>query len=129
MLGALVPWIDQQFHDANGLPLAGGQITAYAAGTTTYQDTFSDALLTTPNTNPIVLDSAGRPPVAIFIGSTGYDFLVADNEGKYLFSSSKESTFLLFVEVLVVESLFDVDDFILAIFTEFSISIFSAKGL
>jgi len=86
MLGALVPWIDQQFHDANGLPLAGGQITAYATGTTTLQDTFADALLTTPNLNPIILDSAGRPPVAIFIGSTGYDFLIADSEGNVLYT-------------------------------------------
>ena len=84
IVGSLVPWIDQQFHDANGLPLAGGQITAYATGTTTPQDTYSDAGLTTPNTNPIILDSAGRPPVAIFLGSNGYDFVIADIDGNVI---------------------------------------------
>ena len=46
------------------------------------------------------------------------------HEGKYLFSSSKESTLLLFADVFV-ENLFDVVDFILSIFIEFPISIFS----
>lgn len=49
-----------QAFDANGDPLAGGKLYFYTTGTTTPEDTFSDAALTTANTNPVVADSAGR---------------------------------------------------------------------
>lgn len=53
----------QQWFDNNGKPLASGKIYTYAPGTTTPKATYSDAGLTTPNTNPIVLDSSGRAQV------------------------------------------------------------------
>jgi hypothetical protein len=49
----------QQFLDTSGRPLAGGRIYTYIAGTTTPQVTYQDSTGTTPNTNPIVLDSGG----------------------------------------------------------------------
>lgn len=49
-----------QFFDNNGVPLAGGKLYTYAAGTTTPQTTYSDISGSTPNANPIILDSAGR---------------------------------------------------------------------
>lgn len=51
-----------QFFDNNGVILSGGKIYTYAAGTTTPQATYTSATGTTPHTNPIVLDSAGRVP-------------------------------------------------------------------
>jgi hypothetical protein len=51
-----------QFFDNNGVPLAGGLIYTYAAGTTTPQTTYTSSAGTTAHTNPIVLDSAGRVP-------------------------------------------------------------------
>lgn len=47
------------FNDDLGLPLIGGQVFTYDAGTSTPRDSYSDALFTTPNTNPIILDDAG----------------------------------------------------------------------
>lgn len=49
-----------QFFDNNGVPLAGGKLYTYAAGTTTPQTTYTSVSGVTPNANPIVLDSAGR---------------------------------------------------------------------
>lgn len=49
-----------QFFDANGNPLALGNLYYYVAGTTTPQDTYSNSAGTIPNTNPVVLDGSGR---------------------------------------------------------------------
>lgn len=51
--------IRTKFTDDLGLPLIGGQVFTYDAGTSTPKDSYSDQLLTTPNTNPIILDDAG----------------------------------------------------------------------
>ena len=51
-----------QFFDNNGVPLAGGLIYTYAAGTTTPQATYTTSAGNVAHTNPIVLDSAGRVP-------------------------------------------------------------------
>jgi hypothetical protein len=49
-----------QFFDNNGVPLAGGKLYTYTAGTTTPQTTYSSISGSTPNANPIILDAAGR---------------------------------------------------------------------
>jgi hypothetical protein len=54
--------VAQQFFDNNGQPLSGGKIYTYAAGTTTPQATYTSVTGTTPHSNPIILDSAGRVP-------------------------------------------------------------------
>ena len=56
-----------QFFDNNGVPLAGGLLYSYAAGTTTPLATYTSASGATPNTNPIVLDSAGRVPSEVWL--------------------------------------------------------------
>ena len=48
-----------QFSNALGLPLAGGKLYTYLAGTTTPVATYQDEELTTENENPITLDSTG----------------------------------------------------------------------
>ena len=53
-----------QFFDNNGDPLSGGLLYSYASGTTTPLATYTSSTGVTPNTNPIVLDSAGRVPGA-----------------------------------------------------------------
>lgn len=52
----------QQFLSDNITALAGGKLYFYVSGTTTPQNTYSDSGLTTPNSNPVILDSAGRIP-------------------------------------------------------------------
>lgn len=50
--------------DAVGQPIAGAKARFYLSGTTNNATTYSDAALTTPNTNPVIADSAGRfPPI------------------------------------------------------------------
>jgi hypothetical protein len=49
-----------QFFDNNGVPLAGGLVYTYTAGTTTPQAAYTTSSGSTAHTNPIVLDSAGR---------------------------------------------------------------------
>lgn len=49
-----------QFFSNNGVPLSGGKLYTYAAGTTTPQTTYTTSAGNVARTNPIVLDSAGR---------------------------------------------------------------------
>lgn len=46
--------------DASGNPLSGATLTIYNANTTTLTSVYSDAALSTPLTNPVTADSAGR---------------------------------------------------------------------
>jgi hypothetical protein len=63
----------QQFFDNNGVPLAGGLIYTYQAGTSTPLATYTDNAGTIANANPIVLDSSGRVPYEIWM-FTGYSY-------------------------------------------------------
>ncbi|RPJ33060.1 MAG: hypothetical protein EHM17_00245 [Verrucomicrobiaceae bacterium] len=66
----LTPTPKQQFLDANGNPLSGGKVYTYAAGTTTPLTTYTDESGTTPNTNPVILDSRGE--AGIWLGVASY---------------------------------------------------------
>ena len=59
--------VGAQFFDNNGNILSGGKLWTYTAGTTTPQATYTDASGGTPNTNPIVLNAAGRTAQAIWL--------------------------------------------------------------
>ena len=72
----------QQFFSNSGVPLAGGLLYTYAAGTTTPLATFTTAAGTTANSNPIVLNSAGRLDNEVWLTSTlTYKFLLKDSDG------------------------------------------------
>ena len=58
----------QQFFDNNGVPLTGGKLYSYLAGTTTPQATYTTAAGSIAHSNPIVLDSAGRVATGEKIG-------------------------------------------------------------
>lgn len=73
--GTASPFVKLQFCDDNGDPLAGAQLFIYEASTTTKATTYTDVNLTTPNTNPIVLDAAGR--CVIFLPSGSYKYVLA----------------------------------------------------
>lgn len=63
----------QQFFNDNGTPLAGGLIYTYQAGSSSPLATFVDNGGTVANSNPIVLDSAGRLPAEVWL-FTGYSY-------------------------------------------------------
>lgn len=70
-----------QFFDADGLPLAGGLLYTYAAGTTTPQAAYTDATGATAHPNPIVLDASGRVPGGqVWVSpDLNYKFILADS--------------------------------------------------
>ena len=57
----------QQFFDNNGVPLSGGLIYTYQAGSSTPLATYTDVNGTIANSNPIVLDSSGRTPAEVWL--------------------------------------------------------------
>jgi len=72
-----------QFFDNNGVPLAGGLVYSYVAGTTTPLATYTTNTGLIAHSNPIVLDSAGRVPsgeIWLTSGST-YKFVLNTSTG------------------------------------------------
>ena len=67
-----------QFFDNNGVPLSGGKLYTYQAGTTTLQTTYTTSAGNVARTNPIILDSAGRVPSGgeIWVTSQSYKFVL-----------------------------------------------------
>jgi hypothetical protein len=56
-----------QFFDNNGVPLSGGLVYTYSAGTTTPLATYTSSSGSIANSNPIVLDASGRTPNEIWL--------------------------------------------------------------
>jgi hypothetical protein len=73
----------QQFFNDSGVPLAGGKLYSYAAGTTTPQTTYTSASGATAHSNPIVLNSAGRV-------ATGEIWLTAGSNYKFVLYTSTD---------------------------------------
>jgi hypothetical protein len=66
-----------QFFSDAGVPLAGGKLYTYTAGTTTPAATYTTSAGTIANTNPIILNSAGRLADEIWLTSTvSYKFIL-----------------------------------------------------
>jgi len=72
-----------QFFDNSGNVLSGGKIYTYAAGTTTPQATYTSSAGTTPLSNPIILDAAGRVP-------TGEIWLTNGLQYKFILKTSTD---------------------------------------
>jgi hypothetical protein len=69
-----------QFLDANGAPLTGGLLYSYLSGTSTPATTYTSRAGTTNNTNPIVLDAAGRTPSEVWLdGGVLYKFILKNS--------------------------------------------------
>lgn len=71
-----------QFLTTTGLPLNGGLLYTYQAGSSTPLATYTDVNGTTANTNPIVLGTDGRPQNEMWLtyGYT-YKFVLKDSSG------------------------------------------------
>lgn len=68
-----------QFLSNSGLPLGGGLLYTYGAGSTTPQTTYTTSLGNVANANPIVLDAGGRTPSEVWLtDGLGYKFVLVD---------------------------------------------------
>ena len=76
-MATIAPVFKFQFLDGNGNPLTAGKLYTYNAGTTSPKTTWTTEAATTPNTNPIILDSAGRADIFLQAGQ-GYKFLLTN---------------------------------------------------
>ena len=76
-MAVITPVPKTQFIGADGIPLVGGKVYTYAAGTTSPQVTYTDSSGATPNTNPIILDSRGEAD--IWLGEATYKFKLTDS--------------------------------------------------
>lgn len=66
--------------DRFGVPLAGGKLWTYDAGTTNLRATFTDQTGAVANTNPVILDAAGRAPVWM-TANVPYKLVLTDAAG------------------------------------------------
>lgn len=69
-MALIAPTPKLQFFDANGVPLSGGKLYTYEAGTTTPLTTYTSSTGGTPNTNPVILDSRGE--ASVWLGTSVY---------------------------------------------------------
>jgi len=75
-MAVLTPSPKMQFESAAGVPLSGGKLYTYTAGTTTPLATFTDVTGATTNPNPVILNSRGE--ASIWLGSANYKFKLTD---------------------------------------------------
>ena len=85
-MSILTPMPVMQFFDNNGSPLAGGKVYTYEAGTTTPLATYTDETGGTANSNPVILDAAGR--ANIWVGTTDlYYWELEDSDGNQIWTA------------------------------------------
>lgn len=71
-----------QLFDNNGDPLNGGTVTVQDAGTTSSRNIYTDTALSVAATNPVPLDSAGRPTQGvIYTAATAYKLILKNSAG------------------------------------------------
>jgi len=66
-MAKLSPVFNDEQLDDNGLPLSGGEVIFYLAGTSTVTDTYTNSSGTTLQTSPIVLNFRGEPTFPIWL--------------------------------------------------------------
>lgn len=87
--GGIIPNALNVFLDNNGKPLSSGKVYFYIPSTTTPKTTYSDINLTFPNTNPVILDAAGRPNGSKGLWGTGnYRQIVQDKNSNVIWDQT-----------------------------------------
>ena len=74
-IGTICPLPKLTLFTNAGAPAVGYQLFTYIAGSATKQATYTDSLFAGANTNPIILDSAGR--ATVFLPELSYKFVFA----------------------------------------------------
>jgi hypothetical protein len=86
---SILPPAKTTFFDANGNPLVNGKVFHYTPGNTTFKTTWQDSGETIPNTNPVILDAAGR---ALILGDGSYRQIVKDKNNNVIWDAVTSST-------------------------------------
>lgn len=91
LAATLLPNGEQQFVDATGTPYANGRVYFYSnwPTCTVLKNTYQDAAGATLNTNPVVLDAAGR---ATIFGSGSYCQVLKDVSGNTIWTKYTSDT-------------------------------------
>lgn len=84
-MASLSPTPKLQFFGTDGLPLVGGKLYTYAAGTTTPLASYTDHTGVTANTNPVILDSNGEANVWL-PETTAYKYVLKTSEDVTLYT-------------------------------------------
>jgi hypothetical protein len=90
MATILSPVPKLQFFTAAGVPLVGGKLFSYAAGTSSPLATYADSTGATANTNPVILDSRGEANV--WLASNSYKFKLTDSNNVDIWTVDNIST-------------------------------------
>ncbi len=85
---SILPQAKTQFTDQNGKPLTSGTVDFYIPSTSTRKTTWQNSGETVANSNPVVLDSAGR---AIIWGDGTYRQVVKDRNGNIIWDQVTSS--------------------------------------
>lgn len=89
----LLPNAKQQYLNDAAQPVANGQVFYYVPSTSTLKTVWSDAAKTTPLTNPVILDAAGRPqPTGQIYGDGSYRQKVVDQDNNTIWDAVTTST-------------------------------------
>ena len=105
--GQIVPAKFQAF-DSTGAPLSGGYLYTYIAGTSTNKATYSDAALTTANSNPVLLDARGE---ASIFGAGIYKFILKDSDGTTIWTMDNIAVMgLTYIQDADADSRIDVEE-------------------
>jgi len=92
--------VGQQFFDNNGVPLSGGLIYSYLAGTTTQVATYTNSSGTVAQSNPIVLDSSGKVP-------SGEIWVAPNQLYKYVVKTSSDTLLNTYDNIPAITSIGD----------------------
>jgi hypothetical protein len=84
-MASLSPPPKLQFFGADGLPLVGGKLFTYAAGTTTPLASYVDHNGVTQNTNPVILDSNGQADIWL-PDTTSYKYVLKTSADVLLYT-------------------------------------------
>ena len=91
-----------QFLDNNGVPLSGGKVYTYTAGTTTPLTTYTDYTGSTANSNPVILDSRGE--CSIWLGTSSYKFKLTTSTDVEVWTVDNISVLTSSANITFVES-------------------------
>jgi hypothetical protein len=90
-MASLLPQGKQYFETSAGIPLVGGKVYTYDAGTSNPRTTYQDAAGAQPNVNPVILDARGE---AVIFWSGNYKVVLRDSLDNIIWTVDNVSSLL-----------------------------------